>query len=118
MSMKNAKKITGLLLGSYLLFGGVGVLVAQETPPPPKVLSIIREFVKPGKSGGPHEKAESAFVQAMTRAKWPTHYLAVSSITGKPRVLFLTGYDSFDAWEKDVQATQKNAALSAALDRA
>ena len=118
MNMKNVKKITGLLLGSYLLLGGASMAVAQETTPPPKVLSIIREFVKPGKSGAPHEKAESAFVQAMTRAKWPTHYLAVSSITGKPRVLFLTGYDSFEAWEKDVQATQKNATLSAALDRA
>ena len=63
-------------------------------------------------------KSESAFVQAMTRAKWPTHYFAVSAITGKPRVLFFTGYDSFEAWEKDVQATQKNATLSAALDRA
>ena len=118
MNMKNAKKITGLLLGLYLLLGGVSAAVAQEPQPPPKVLSIIREFVKPGKGGAPHEKAESAFVQAMTRAKWPTHYLAVSSITGKPRVLFLTGYDSFEAWEKDVLATQKNATLSAALDRA
>ncbi|MBZ5651071.1 MAG: hypothetical protein LAO18_11365 [Acidobacteriia bacterium] len=111
------KKITGLLLGAYLLVGGLGVAVAQETPPP-KVLSILREFVKPGKSGAVHERSESAFVQAMTRAKWPTHYLAVSSITGRPRVLFLTGYDSFAAWEKDVLATQKNATLSAALDRA
>jgi hypothetical protein len=111
-------KITGLLLGTCLLVGGVGIAVAQETAPPPKVLAIFREFVKPGKGGALHEKAESAFVQAMTRAKWPTHYLAASSITGKPRVLFLTGYDSFEAWEKDVQATQKNATLSAALDRA
>jgi hypothetical protein len=112
------KRTTGLLLGSYLLFGGLGMAVAQETTPPPKVLSIIREFVKPGKSGAPHEKAESAFVQAMRRAKWPTHYLAVSSISGKPRVLFLTGYDSFEAWEKDVRATQNNTTLSAAVDRA
>jgi hypothetical protein len=112
------RKTTGLLLGSCLLFAGLGMAVAQEATPPPKVLSVIREFVKPGKSGGPHEKAESAFVQAMTRAKWPTHYLAVSSITGKPRVLFLTGYESFEAWEKDVLATQNNATLSAALDRA
>lgn len=67
------KKITGLLLGAYLLVGGLGVAVAQETPPP-KVLSILREFVKPGKSGAVHERSESAFVQAMTRAKWPTHY--------------------------------------------
>ncbi|MGH9546818.1 MAG: hypothetical protein ACRD23_16550 [Terriglobales bacterium] len=112
------KKITGLLLGSCLLFGGLGIAAAQETTPPPKVLSVIREFVKPGKGGAIHEKTESAFVQAMTRAKWPTHYLAVSSMSGKPRVLFLTGYDSFEAWEKDVLATQKDATLSAALDRA
>jgi hypothetical protein len=112
------KRITGLLLGSYLLFVGLGVAVAQETTPPPKVLTISREFIKPGKAGMIHEKAESAFVQAMARAKWPTHYLAVNSVTGKPRALFLTGYDSFDAWEKDVLAEDKNPALSASLDRA
>ncbi len=112
------KKITGLLLGSYLLFGGLGIAAAQEAVPPPKVLSVIREYVKPGKGGALHERTESAFVQAMTRAKWPTHYLAVSSVTGRPRVLFLTGYDSFEAWEKDTLATQKDATLSAALDRA
>ncbi len=112
------KRFTRLMLGTCVLIGGTVIAVAQETTPPPKVLSIMREFVKPGKGGAVHEKSESAFVQAMTRAKWPTHYFAVSSITGKPRVLFLTGYDSFEAWEKDVQATQKNATLSAALDRA
>ena len=111
------KKFAGLLLGSYLVFGGLGV-AAQDMTSPPKVLSIYREFVKPGKSGMPHEKAESAFVQAMTRAKWPTHYLTVTSLSGKPRALFLTRYDSFEAWEKDALATQKNEALSAALDRA
>jgi hypothetical protein len=110
-------KFTGLLLGSYLLFGGLGV-AAQDMTSPPKVLSIIREFVKPGKAGAMHEKTESAFVQAMTRAQWPTHYLAVSSLSGKPRALFLTRYDSFEAWEKDALATEKNPTLSAALDRA
>ncbi|HMJ22443.1 MAG TPA: hypothetical protein VK513_11060 [Terriglobales bacterium] len=112
------KKFTGLLLGSCLLFGGLGMAVAQEPPPPPKVLAIFREFVKPGKSGSLHEKSESAFVQAMTRAQWPTHYLAVNSITGKPRTLFLTGYDSFADWEKDVLAEQANATLSAATEKA
>ena len=96
------KKITGWLLGSYLLVGGLGIAVAQETDAATQGASIFREFVKPGKGGALHEKSESAFVQAMTRAKWPTHYLAVNSITGKPRALFLTGYDSFEAWEKDV----------------
>lgn len=112
------KKIAGLLLGTFLLGGGICIVAAQETTPPPKVLSISREFVKPGKGGMIHEKAESAFVQAMARAKWPTHYFAVSSLTGRPRVLFLTGYDSFEAWEKDALDEGKNAALSASLDRA
>src|ERR1700722_11901534 len=110
-------KTMGLLLGSCLL-AGCAVAVAQEFPGPPKVLSVTREYTKPGRNGTPHEKTESAFVQAMARAKWPTHYLAVDSITGKPRSLFLTGYESFEAWEKDAMASQKNAAFSAALDRA
>lgn len=111
-----------LVCGTIFLFAGLGVVVAQEssepTMGPPKVLTIAREFVKPGKGGAMHEKSESAFVQAMTRAKWPTHYFAASAMTGKPRVLFFTRYDSFEAWEKDNNDTEKNAALSAALDRA
>jgi hypothetical protein len=85
---------------------------------PPKILTVTREFTKPGKNGMSHEKTESAFVQAMTRAKWPTHYLAVDSLSGKIRSLFLTPYESFEAWEKDAKAIEKNAALSATLDRA
>jgi hypothetical protein len=111
-------KITRLLLGSYLLFGGLGMAVAQQPPPPPKVLTVSREFVKPGKNGALHDKSESAFVQAMAQAKWPTHYLALNAVTGKPRALFLTGYDSFEAWEKDVLAEQANPILSAAIEKA
>jgi hypothetical protein len=114
-------KIFSCVLGALFLWGGLGIAMAQEQPavtPPPKVLQIIREFVKPGKGGAAHEKTESAFVQAFTRAKWPTHYFAATALTGRPRVLFFVAYDSFEAWEKDSMATQKNAALSAALDRA
>lgn len=91
---------------------------AQETMATPKVLQITREFTKPGKAGAVHDKAESAFVQAMTRAKWPTHYIGMTSLSGKQRALFLTWYDSFDAWEKDNAAVAKNSTLSAELDRA
>jgi len=114
------KRITGLVLGTCLIAGCVGA-AAQEQPEgmmPPKILTVTREWTKPGKSGMSHEKTESAFVQAMTRAKWPTHYLAVDSTSGKPRSLFFTPYDSFEAWEKDSKAVDKNKALSAELDRA
>jgi hypothetical protein len=113
------KRITDVLLLGSLVLGSFGMAAAQEQlTPPPKVLTVTREFVKPGKGGAMHDKAESAFVQAFARAKWPTHYLAMNSVSGKPRVLFFTGYDSFEAWEKDVNAVNKNAVLSGALDHA
>ena len=116
------KSIASSLLGAILLSAGLSMAVAQEMPeattPPPKILVIDREFLKPGKGGAAHEKTESAFVQAFARAKWPTHYFAANSLTGKSRALFFIPYPSFEAWEKDGLAQQKNAALSAALDRA
>jgi len=96
----------------------VGAQDTSNSQMPPKVLVIGREYTKPGKAGLAHEKTESAFVQAMKRANWPTHYLAVESLSGKSRALFLTGYDSFEEWEKDQLAQQKNATLSADLARA
>jgi len=95
-------------------------MVAQDTSVmgPPKVLVIDREYTKPGKDGGIHEKSESAFVNALAAAKWPTHYLAMKSMSGKPRALFMFGYASFEDWEKDNHAMAKVPALEAALDRA
>ena len=105
-----------LLVGFAVVFALAASAYAQAQSR--NILIIQREFVKPGKSGSAHEKSEAAFVQAMARAKWPTHYIAFESLTGKPRVLFFTNYDSFEAWEKDAKATDQNATFSAALDRA
>lgn len=112
------KKLTGLLLGFLFLLAGWSVEAQQAPPGPPKVLSIIREYVKPGRTGSMHDKSEATFVKAMADAKWPQHYLAVDSMSGPPRSLFLLGYDSFEAWEKDNKAAEKNAALSGAMERA
>jgi hypothetical protein len=116
------KKLTGVSAGLCLivtgLVTGLGVAAAQEMPGSPKVLVIQREVLKPGKAGATHLKTESAFVQAMTAAKWPTHYFAAESLSGLSRALFFIGYPSFAAWEKDNQDTAKNATLSAAFDHA
>jgi len=116
------KKFGKVLLGVSMATAACGGLLAQEMSAPamsgpPKVLQIYREYLKPGKAGMIHDKSESGFVQAMTRAKWPTHYVALNSLSGKSRALYLTGYDSFADWQKDSDAVAKNAALSAELDR-
>jgi hypothetical protein len=114
------KRFTGIFLGMCLVLACADIVAAQgsQGTPPPKVLAITREYVKPGRTGATHEKTESLFVQAMAHAKWPTHYLAMESLSGKSRALFFTGYDSFEAWEKDVAGQQKNETLSAALAHA
>jgi hypothetical protein len=105
------------LLGLSILCLVPCIARAQDSAPP-KVLVIGREYVKPGKAGEAHDKAESAFVQAYRKANWPTHYLALNSMSGKSRALFLVFYESFDAWEKDVAGQAKDATLSAALEHA
>jgi hypothetical protein len=116
------KKLIGLSLGMCLLSACSGLVLAQMnedgTAPPPKVLVIQREFVKPGKAGAIHEKSESAFVRAMSAAKWPQHYFGMTSLSGPSRALFFVPYDSFAAWEKDNRDTEHNATLSAAFDHA
>jgi hypothetical protein len=89
----------------------------QMDQAPPKVLQVTREFIKPGKGGAAHDRTESAYVQAMARSKEPIHYVAMNSMSGKSRALYLAGYDSFEAIQKDNDAMNKNAALGAELDR-
>jgi hypothetical protein len=108
-----------IAFGTLLAAGCVWTLPAQDASTArPKVLQITREFVKPGRAGSAHDKTESAFVEAMRRAKWPTNYIGLASLSGKSRALFLTRYDSFEAWQKDTDAEAKNTTLSSAIDRA
>ena len=120
------KKFLGSSAGLCLLLTGLTLTApaasaqdqAAAMAPPPKVLQIVVESPKPGQSGSPHIKTESAFVQAFKSANWPTHYFGMDALTGPSRALFFVAYDSFEAWQKDIEATAKNASLSAALDSA
>ena len=105
------------LFALSLAAGGSLFAAAQEMHHPPKVLLIEREFLKPGKAGSLHDKSESKFVADMAAAKWPTHYIALNSLSGKSRALYLIGYDSFAAMENDNNAIMENASLSAAIDK-
>jgi hypothetical protein len=117
-------KTIGMCAGLCFLIGGVSGLPAaraQETAkatPPPKVLVIDIEWLKPGKGGSAHQKTENAFIQANEKAKVPIHYLALEALSGPPRSLFFFSYDSFAAMEKERQQEMSDTALSADIDRA
>jgi hypothetical protein len=112
-------RISPVLLGVSLALGAGAIAAAQDaTPTPPKVIQITREWLKPGKSGMAHDKSEAAFVSVMNRAKLDGHYIALNSMSGKSRALYITRYPSFEAWEKDNKTVEKNTALAGELDRA
>jgi hypothetical protein len=97
-------RITPILLGLSLAVSGSSLAAAQEpsaaTASAPKYLQVTVEYTKPGKGGMAHDKTEGAFVQAMTRAKYPIHYVAFNSMSGKARAIYLAPFDSFDAMQK------------------
>jgi len=112
-------RISPMLLGMSLVLAGGAFAAAQDaTATPPKVIQIVREWTKPGKAGMVHDRSEAAFVSLMNKGKLQGHYVALNSMSGKSRALFLTRYSSMEAWEKDNQIFEKNAALAAELDRA
>lgn len=117
------KRIMCALMGLSFAAMGSCFSAAQGTGSPqmsgpPAVIQVEREFLKPGKAGAIHDRSEASFVQAMQRAKWPTHYFALNSLSGPSRALYFIGYPSFAAWEKDRNAMEKNPELSAAFERA
>jgi hypothetical protein len=81
---------------------------ASSTSTPPKILEITVEYTKPYKGGAAHDKTESAFIAAETRAKFPVYYVAMNALSGKSRALFMTSYDSFADWEKDNKLVDSN----------
>jgi hypothetical protein len=112
------KIVSPVLLGICLATAGSTLAAAQDAPSMPKVLQITREFLKPYKNGMAHDKTESAFVQAMTKAKIPAYYVALNSMSGKSRALYMARYDSFAEWEKDNKLVDKNPALAGEIERA
>lgn len=96
----------GYLLGTGLLVARASLLLAQDAPQPPKVLLIVREDIKEGKSAA-HEQSESQFMRAAAAAEFPATILGMNSVTGTTQAWFLESYDSFDSIGKSRAAMQK-----------
>ena len=112
------KRISPFLVGLWFAIAGTAFAAAQDaTSTPPKVIQIVREYLKAGKAPSAHDRTEAAFVSFSGRAKLQGHYVGLNSISGTPRALYLYRYPSLEAMEKDNQLIDKNPALSAEYDR-
>jgi hypothetical protein len=111
------RKVAMGVLGAFLM-AGVLPAVAQDdgARPAPKLIQIYREMVKPGR-GAAHAKLEAGWPKAYKASKNSAHYLAMTSITGPNEAWFVSGYDSYEAMEKQTKAEESDTALSAELSR-
>lgn len=108
-------KKTLLLVFAICLFVSTA-FEARAQSGPPKILSIFREDIKAGK-GAAHEKLETGYVRAAQKAKWATHYLAMTPVFGGSDAWYVTAFDSFAALEMDRQNAQKNVQFTADNER-
>lgn len=113
-------KFSSILLGLSLAAAGSLPFAAQAqsmtSASAPKYLQVNVEYTKPGKGGLAHDKTESAWVQTMAKAKFPIHYTAFNSITGQPRVIYLSSFDSMDEVQK-ANKTLEAPAIAAEYER-
>ena len=115
------KTVHSVLLGLSLAVVGSTFAAAQDAASTsvPMVLQITREYIKPYKGGAAHDKTESAFVAAMTKAKFPVYYVGMNSMSGRERGLYMSRFASFAEWEKynKMQSAPRRRALDDALWR-
>lgn len=93
--------------------GGQNVTPSPETGVTPNVLLLHRADLIPGRQLDYSQK-EAEIVQAYSKLKVPVYWLALSSVTGSPHVLYFDGFDSFAEVEKT--ADTLNAAMAAHPD--
>jgi len=91
-----ARKSATLPLLLSLITGAPLAVYAQQGAvlPTQKVLVVTREYTKPGKDGGPHQKTEGAFIQALQSGNGAPRYYAVTSVSGQSRNTTTIGWRS------------------------
>jgi hypothetical protein len=96
------KKWLCSVAGLSLALAGSPAAHAQTpaAPPPPNILNIETVNIKPY-ADEPYDKVASEYPALSEHLKDPTHVLAMEALTGAPRAIYLTGYDSYEALQKN-----------------
>jgi hypothetical protein len=117
--MRNALRVGALLVLSLVNAVPVAAQAApasKEPPDPPNLLVIYREEVRPGR-GAAHSANEQAWAAAFTKGQAPERWLGMTTVGGPNEAWFLSGHDSYAAWQKTQDAMEGNAALTAEGDK-
>lgn len=92
-------------------------LPAQTAPMPANnLMYIYRESVKVGKGPG-HNGHETAWARALTAAKTPDRYIAMTSVTGPNEVWYVSIFPTWADRQKNTEAIEANTQATAIGER-
>ena len=117
-----SKHVWQLCLILCLPLGGMIVPSAEAqqpvaaAPPPPPVVVIYREEVRPGRTAA-HAANESAWAAAYLKGGAPQQWLGMTSVAGPTEAWFISGYPSYEAFQKSEDAIEGHATLAADGDK-
>ena len=100
---------------SLAVAGSLAAYAQAPAVSPPNILNIETINIKPY-ADGPFDKVASEYPAVSQQLKDPTHLLAMEALTGAPRAIYLSGYDSFEALQKSEEWLGGDAATDAKFD--
>jgi hypothetical protein len=91
--------------------------VHAQTPavPPANILDIETVNIKPYQDG-PYDKVASEYPALSQKLKDPTHVLGMEALTGSPRAIYLSGFDSYEALQKSEEWLLGDTATDAKIE--
>jgi hypothetical protein len=100
---------------TFALAGCPAAFAQTAAVPPPNILNIETINIKPDMDG-PYDKIASEYPELSEQLKDPTHVLGMEALTGSPRAIYLSGFDSFEAFQKSEEWLTGDAATDAKFD--
>jgi len=106
------RSVAGLCLA---LAGSLAVHAQTPAVPPPNILNIETNNIKPYQDGS-YDTVASQYPALSQQLKDPTHFLGMEALTGSTRAIYLFGYDSYEALQKNEEWLLGDPATDAKFD--
>jgi hypothetical protein len=100
---------------TFALAGCPAAFTQTAAVAPPNILNIETVNIKPDMDG-PYDKIASEYPELSEQLKDPTPVLGMEALTGSPRAIYLSGFDSFEAFQKSEEWLSGDAATDAKFD--
>jgi len=100
---------------SFALAGWPAAFAQTAAVPPPNILNIETINIKPY-ADGPYDKVASEYPALSQELKDPMHFVAMEALTGSPRAIYLSGFDSFEALQKNEEWVPSDAVADTKID--